>query len=170
VDASFYEGNCTGATGAVLRDHDGRTCGVAAKWYDHCLNALTAEALACRNGMQLALNRGVTRLLVETDCQVLVQLCNKQTTQRSEVDPTLYQMIELSRSFEFFELSFTHITCNRLTHECARLVSRGNPVDEWLVLDLVCKISFRMIVTLLMSNIKLRVMLKKIKQSITIYL
>lgn len=50
VDASFPDGVCTGATGMVLRDYEGRSCGGKAKWYDHCLNALTAEALACRDG------------------------------------------------------------------------------------------------------------------------
>ena len=71
---------------------------------------------------------------METDRQVLVQLWNKRTTQRSEIDPILYQMSELSRSFDFFELCFTHRTCNRLAHECARLVSRENPMVEWLII------------------------------------
>jgi hypothetical protein len=133
VDASFSEQNSTGATGAVLRDHEGRICGGSAKWYNHCLNALATEAMACRNGMQLAIDRGVTRLLMETDCQVLVQLWNKRAMQRSEVDPHLFQMDELSRGFESFDLCFIYRDCNRLAHECARLVSRENPVDEWLV-------------------------------------
>jgi hypothetical protein len=36
----------------------------------------------------------------------------------------------------FFVLRFTRRTCNRLAHECARLVSRENPVDEFLVIPL----------------------------------
>jgi hypothetical protein len=52
--------------------------------------------------MQLALNQGVTKLLVETDCQVLVQQWSKRTMQRSEIDAILYQMSELSRIFVFF--------------------------------------------------------------------
>lgn len=136
VDASFSEVNGSGATGVVLRDHEGTTWGGSAKWYNHCLNALTTEALACRDGMQFALDRGMTRLLMETDCQVLVQLWSNRASQRSEVNPILLQMNELSRSFEVFDLCFTYRACNRLAHECARLVSRENPEEEWLVTPL----------------------------------
>lgn len=73
VDAAFSESS-TGATGMVLRDHDARSCGGKAIWHDHCLNALTTEALTCRDGMQFARNRGVRKLIVETDRQVLVNL------------------------------------------------------------------------------------------------
>jgi hypothetical protein len=51
VDASFYDRDRTGALGVVLRDHDGRTCGVTAKWYEHSMNALTTEARACLDGI-----------------------------------------------------------------------------------------------------------------------
>lgn len=47
---------------------DGRPCGGSARWYEYCLNALAAEALACCNGMKLARERGVRRLVLETDC------------------------------------------------------------------------------------------------------
>lgn len=100
IDASFFELNGTGATGAILRDHEGTICGGSAKWYDHCMNALTTEAVACRNGMQFALERGMIRLTMETDCQILVQLWNNRTTQRSEIDPILLEMNDLSRRFE----------------------------------------------------------------------
>lgn len=68
VDATFFEGNHTKEMGAVLHDHEGRTCGGSNKWYDHFRNALAIEPLACRNGVQVALDHGVTRLLMETDC------------------------------------------------------------------------------------------------------
>lgn len=71
VDAAFYSRDSSAASGVVIRDEDGRTCGGRAKWYEFCLNALTAEATACRDGLQLAQERGVQHLQLETDCQVL---------------------------------------------------------------------------------------------------
>lgn len=71
VDAAFFEGDQSAASGAILRDQDGRTCGGTAKWHEYCLNALTAEALACCDGLNLARERGVRSLILETDCQVL---------------------------------------------------------------------------------------------------
>ena len=40
VDAAFYDGGRSAATGVILRDSDGRTCGGTAKWYEHCMSAL----------------------------------------------------------------------------------------------------------------------------------
>jgi len=133
VDASFHAGNRNAASGVVLRDENGRTCGGKAVWYDHCLNALMAEAMACRDGLIFARTRGVRKLQLETDCQVLVNLWTNRTSQKSEINPILQQMEDLSRSFEAFDLVFINRKCNRFAHECARLVSRDNPVEEWLI-------------------------------------
>ena len=100
VDAAYYAGDRSAASDAVLRDQDGRTCGGTAKWYEYCLNPLAAEALACCDRMQLAKERGVNRLLLETDCQVLVSLWLNRSNQESEISPLLDQMEELSRSFD----------------------------------------------------------------------
>jgi len=83
VDASFYDRDRTGSSGVVLRDHEGRTCGGTAKWYDHSMNALTTEARACLDGMLYAQGRGVRRLILQTDCQVLVNLWDNRSTQKS---------------------------------------------------------------------------------------
>ena len=59
VDASFMSENWTWTTGMVLRGHEGRWWGSRAKWYDHCLNALAAKTMACRDRIQYAQHRGV---------------------------------------------------------------------------------------------------------------
>jgi len=133
VDAAFSDGESTGAAGIALRDHDGRTCGGKAIWYEHCLNAITAEAMACRDGMQYVRDHRVQNSIVEMDCQILVKLWEKRSLQRSKVDPILHQMVDLSRNFEGFRLCFISRNCNRLAHECARLVNREQPVMEWLI-------------------------------------
>jgi ribonuclease HI len=74
VDASYHVRDRTGATGMVLRDHEGRTSDGKVRWYEHCLNALAAEAMACHDGMQYAREHGVQRLPLEIDCHVLVTL------------------------------------------------------------------------------------------------
>jgi hypothetical protein len=132
VDASFIAEEGRGATGMVLRDEEGRACGGRALWYDHCLNVLTSEASACRDGILFTLDRGVQRLVLETDCQVLANLWEQQRYQ-SEVGPILQQIEILSRSLYDFSLIFSSRSCNSLAHECAKLVSRSHPVEEWLV-------------------------------------
>ena len=116
-----------------MRDHGGRTRGGTTRWYDHCLNALTAEAMACRDDLLYVKERGVRKLKMETDCQVLVRSWSERESQKSEIVSLLHQMDDLSRSFEAFDLMFIHRECNRLAHECARLVSDGHRVVEWLI-------------------------------------
>ena len=87
VDASFHAGNRNMASGVVLRDENGRMCGGKADWYDHCLNALMVEAMACRDGLTFAPTRGVWKLQLETDCQVLINLWTNRTSQNSEINP-----------------------------------------------------------------------------------
>lgn len=83
VDSAFQATNGTAMSGVALRDHEGRTCGGRVRWYDHCLNALTAEALASRDGMLYAQERGVRKLMMEIDCQVLVSFVRLFESSRS---------------------------------------------------------------------------------------
>jgi hypothetical protein len=54
ADGAFYEQQWRGATGAVLRDDTGAFIRGGARWYDHCLDALSMEAMACRDGSLMA--------------------------------------------------------------------------------------------------------------------
>lgn len=83
--------------------------------------------------MLYAQERGVRRLIVETDCQVLLNLWGHRASQRSEIDPVLHQMEVLSWSFEDFVLIFINRSCNKVAHEFAKLVSRDYPVVEWRI-------------------------------------
>jgi ribonuclease HI len=74
TDGAFYERQWNGATGAVLRDDQGRFGRGVAKWYDHCLDALAMEAMACLDGLNLAFQLWVQRLWLETDCQEVIKL------------------------------------------------------------------------------------------------
>lgn len=71
-------------------------CGGRAKWYEYWLSALAAEAMACCDGLQFAQERGVQRLHLQTDCQVLVNLWEKHSSQKSEIDPLLRQIDDFS--------------------------------------------------------------------------
>jgi hypothetical protein len=92
---------------------------------------LAAEATACCDGLILARERGFLKVELETDCQVLVNLWNKRSTQKSEISPLIDQMEDLSRSFEGFSFHFISRTCNKLAHACAQMVSRNSQVVEW---------------------------------------
>jgi ribonuclease HI len=131
VDAKYCDRDRSAASGVVLRDNDGRTCGGTSKWYEHCLNALTAEARACCDGLRFAQEQGFMNVQLETDCQVLVNLWDNRSSQKSEIAPILDQLDSICRSFQGFSFCFINRNCNKLAHECAKLVSRSSQMVEW---------------------------------------
>jgi ribonuclease HI len=64
-------------------------CGGTTKWYEHCLSALAAEARACCDGLLFAREQSIQKIQLETDYQVLVNLWNKQSCQKSEISPLI---------------------------------------------------------------------------------
>jgi hypothetical protein len=76
--------------------------------------------MACRDGLLYAKERGVQKLKMETDCQILVYLWSERANQKSKIVSLLHQMKDLNRSFKAFDLMFIHRDCNRLAHECTR--------------------------------------------------
>jgi ribonuclease HI len=119
--------------GAVLRDHNGAFLRARAAWCDHVLDALTMEVLALKEGLIMARNMGVRKIYAETDCAEVVHLWNALNTQRSTVNSILGDIKDLSRSFDEFSLLYLHRSCNRVSHECAKQVSKEHRVEEWHV-------------------------------------
>ncbi|TVU05837.1 hypothetical protein EJB05_49021, partial [Eragrostis curvula] len=112
----------TGAAAAsvVLRNDAGMFLGAQAKQYDHCIDALSVEALACRDGLLFAERCGVANLHMETDCQELVRLWEIKDTQCSSIMGLIKEMLEISCNFVSFKLSFANRVCNKVAHELAK--------------------------------------------------
>jgi len=131
ADGTFYENQWQGATGAVLRDEAGGFVRGRAKWYGHCLDALSMEALACRDGLLLARQVGAQRLWLETDSQELLKLWRAGDNQRSSIAPILGEIRELSSLFLDFKFSSISRNCNRVAHSLAKQVTRESQVGWW---------------------------------------
>jgi ribonuclease HI len=131
VDGAFDADQGQGATRVVLRDHTGTYKGGRAHWHQHGLNALSMEAEACRDGMILAGELNVRRLLVETDNQELLKLWEMGESQRSCISPIIREIRELSTSFVDFSLVYANRDCNRVAHTLAKQVSDSIRVGVW---------------------------------------
>jgi hypothetical protein len=76
VDASFSNVSGKGATGLVIRNHEGLLMHGQAIWYNHAASVLNMEAVAIRDGVELATDLGLSRIVVETDSSDVVKLWN----------------------------------------------------------------------------------------------
>ena len=131
TDGAFYDRSGQGATGAVLRDSSGNFIRGSAKWYDHCLDALIVEALACRDGLRLAIQFGARRVWLESDCQQLIQLWQAGSNQRSTIATVLQEIRELSLVFLEFNFSFIPRNCNKVAHSLAKRVTADTRAGLW---------------------------------------
>jgi hypothetical protein len=62
------------------------------------MDATTAEAWACRDGMKLGMKCGVVKLCLESDCLELVRLWQSRETQRSLIAPVLMEIARQANS------------------------------------------------------------------------
>jgi hypothetical protein len=65
TDTAFQKEDNKGATACLLRDHRGDVKLAQALWYDSNFDVCTVEAFACRDGLKLAVDHGVQRVLLE---------------------------------------------------------------------------------------------------------
>lgn len=85
MDVAYDGTTCSGSGGVVIRDHEGTVLAGAARWFDHVPNVLTAEAMAAKEGLELAMENGYDRVILEVDCNSLVTLLADADGMRSAI-------------------------------------------------------------------------------------
>ena len=69
----------------------------AARWFDHMPDAL--EAMAAKEGLELALENGYDKVILEVDCSALKSMVDNREGMRSSIGGICFDIIELGRSF-----------------------------------------------------------------------
>jgi hypothetical protein len=88
---------------------------------------LHAEAEACIQGLTAAMNWGMTRVDVESDCQLLVQALNNQDFDRSHIGVLVRDARMLARlNFNSVSFGFCRRGCNKATHAMAAMGVAGH--------------------------------------------
>jgi hypothetical protein len=83
TDAGYNKDENNGVTGIVVRNHEGVLLRAQGIWHDHAWSATALEAEAVREGVRLAIDMGLHKLVVETDAQEVINLYNQSDTSRS---------------------------------------------------------------------------------------
>jgi len=91
------------------------------------------EALGCRHGLQLAVQHGERRVVLETDCLELINLWQKRNVQRSAIGPVLEEINALSLAFHSFSFSYVNRSSNKIAHVLAKQVSKTHRTEMWHV-------------------------------------
>lgn len=84
-----------------------------------------AECKALTFGLQLAHRHDLTKIIVETDCQVLINRITKNSISSADLDSLLEDILQASSNFEFISWMHVRRGGNAVTHALARLFPFG---------------------------------------------
>nr|DAD18952.1 TPA_asm: hypothetical protein HUJ06_020415 [Nelumbo nucifera] len=117
VDRDFRQPS-SGSCGVVIRDHTG-FCVAACYGPVFVVSALQAEAIAVRQGLDLAKVVGLSFCVIESDCQEIVNAFQKGF---SEVPTTVKSLLkDILNVATTFSISFSFVSrsCNSNAHALA---------------------------------------------------
>jgi ribonuclease HI len=132
VDAGFIEMDRQGTTGLVVRDHRGQLLLGQALWYEHAANSLIMEALAVRDGVQLAIDRNLSSVEIETDARVVLNQLEDPGGSRSEITSICQEIKELSGFISSINFKFIGRLANEAAHLCAKSASSNRRRCLWI--------------------------------------
>ncbi len=130
VDATFNVDERNGASGVIIRDHNGHAVAASSTWYEFVPDILTAEAYACRDGVRLMKEWNIKQAIMETDCMEFTSLW-KMKNQRAGIMPIINQIHELSEGCSYFVICHIKREANVVAHKLARFASRTIPECAW---------------------------------------
>jgi len=97
--------------------------GAEARWLDDVPDALTAEAMAAKEGVELALERGLDKCILEVDSQGLAKLLVDPSSTRSYIGGLYFDIAELGKNFSEFSVHWVGREANSVAHICASTFS-----------------------------------------------
>jgi hypothetical protein len=106
-DGAFSTASGSGGWGFVIRDEEGDVVAAGAGTLKHVRDAFHAEILACFQGSMAAADRGIAKVILETDSLMLKQAVECDDYRFAEAGGYIYQLKSLiSRSFSNCLLMF----------------------------------------------------------------
>ena len=94
-------------------DHLGEFITARCTRYDGVTDPETLEVLACRDALRVAVERGITKLVVETDCSNVKSMWDSKLGERSVNFHILCEMKTLVNNLQGFKLLFASRSSNQ---------------------------------------------------------
>jgi len=132
TDAAFDAATSTGSAGVVVRDHVGLVRAAATRRLDSVPDVLTAEAMAAKEGLELAAECGFQKAVLEVDCSELKKVLESSDGVRSSLGGLYSDITELSRCFNAFTVNWVRRGANSVAHSCACVGFDTGCTQYWL--------------------------------------
>jgi ribonuclease HI len=131
TDGGFVALENAGRAGVVIRDNNGKVTAAAARWLDDVQDALMAEAISAKEGLELAVEIGYVYVVLEIDCRQLFLLLQDPSNARSSIGGLCVDIGELCKSFRGFKIAWVGREANVVADHCANLVSATERFFIW---------------------------------------
>ncbi|XP_041004081.1 uncharacterized protein LOC121249435 [Juglans microcarpa x Juglans regia] len=117
--------------GVVLRDDKGKLVMPASKIENEVENPSTIELVALLRGLQLIVHLGFSKLVVESDCMLLVQELNKEQDFLSADGNLIIEAKSLLKHFQEVEVQHVHRMGNEVAQSLARYTWNVDNISMW---------------------------------------
>lgn len=132
VDAAVQAGAQLTGIRVVIRNSQGQVVAtVAVKNTKPQENVSAAEAEAVKRGMEMAIEAGLSAVIIETDCMEVVNLANNITSSRKEI---LWAISDIQSYMEKFQsITIQHVSrcCNSCAQSLAERALRSSESVTW---------------------------------------
>ncbi|KAK4422760.1 hypothetical protein Salat_1858500 [Sesamum alatum] len=124
-------------TGIIARDGSGATIAWRTRHSLHAADPLLAEAIALQEALLLGVQEGWKDIIVEGDCEVVINRALSTLTDGSLIGPIVDDVGVLKTSFDRCKLNFIPCSANSTMHHLARHANQ-NEEDMVLFLFHIC--------------------------------
>ena len=131
VDASFHADEGSGATAAVLRDDKGRFIAAQCRYIQYAADVTTTEAMAMRDGLNLANTSGFNRVEAESDFLSVVNCCQGQNQWWDAAATVFAECIDIATLIGKVIFSHCFRKANSIAHELAKFSFSTKCETSW---------------------------------------
>ena len=131
--ATASNGGCS-SVGVVIRDCRGLVVAAACRVLNGVYGAAVTEALAVEEGIRLAKEMELHRIIVESDACVVVDAIN-QSNDNGEFGMVIHGSLDLLRSFRSWKIHHLKRDYNRAAHELAQFAKSLGISQQWVGIE-----------------------------------
>lgn len=129
VDGAFFFDIQKAVIRFICRDHGGRVILVGSTMERNVGEPKTIEALVVLRSLQHCASQGITHLIMESDCYLLVEELNSSAAPTSKLGNIILDIRNLLAYFVNCQIQYVNRDCDRTSHQLTR--------HAWCVKELV---------------------------------
>ncbi|OMP08526.1 hypothetical protein COLO4_06385 [Corchorus olitorius] len=131
-DAAFCKETGYAGIGVVIRNSDAEVVGGLAERYKVC-SSLIAEGIAVRNGLKVAKQMRIHKIVVEIDSQVLAQSVERSGDTHWEIDNIAHDIRALMKDFEDCRFRWIARSANKAADWLSQQSKKGMCISNWRI-------------------------------------